>query len=123
MTHRLSKFRQGGLPVVGQLRGGLRGAVEALPEAPRQLRHDRREQERIRRRREVEYFEHSCFIVLQMAFFPFRSLPKDSAAEGKTLKGYELSGWIKVSAEPAEGEKTEAEGDFVFLYDFRNTKS
>ena len=66
---------------------------------------------------------HACFIVLQMAFIPYRSLPKDSAAEGKTLKGYELSGWIKVSAEPAEGEKTEAEGDFVFLYDFRNTKS
>ena len=33
-----------------------------------------------------------------------------------------MSGWIKVTAETAEGEKTEAEGDFVFLYDFRNTK-
>ena len=62
------------------------------------------------------------FYSIILAFFPFRSLPKDSSAEGKTLKGYELSGWIKVTAEPAEGEKTEAEGDFVFLYDFRNTK-
>ena len=53
-------------------------------------------------------------------------LVDNSASEGKTLNGYELSGWIKVTAEQpaaAEGEKTaEAEGDFVFLYDFRNTK-
>ena len=65
---------------------------------------------------------HSLLCFKSPLLHRHRSLPDDSAAEGKTLKGYELSGWIKVAAEPAEAEKTGEEGDFVFLYDFRNTK-